>query len=92
MHVLDRDRDGKRALGLRLDELSGGKRDQRPDPLSPREGGFGDGILKPAGAAAGRGKVVGQGGFEAAPRGRGEPVECSPVRECRGAVFDRDPG
>jgi len=55
MHVLDRDRDGERALGLRLDEVSGGQRNQRPDPLAPRQGGLGDGILEPAGAAAGRG-------------------------------------
>jgi hypothetical protein len=92
VHVLDRDRDGERALGLRLDELSGGKRDQRPDPLSARQDGFGDGVLEPAGPAAGCGNGVTQGAFEAAERGRGEPVECSPVRECRGAVFDRDPG
>jgi hypothetical protein len=92
VYVLDRDRDGETTLGLRLDEVSRGERDQWPDPLSARQGGFGDGVLQPAGAAAGRGKVVGQGGFEAATRGRGEPVECSPVRECRGAVFDCDPG
>jgi hypothetical protein len=81
VHVLDRDRDGERTLWLRLDEVPGGKRDQRPDPLSARQDGFGDGVLEPAGAAAGRGEVVGQGGFEAATRGRGEPVEWSPVRE-----------
>jgi hypothetical protein len=92
VHVLDGDRNRERSLGPCPDEVACGQRHQRPEPLAAGERRLLDSFPQPAGAAAGRGKVAGKRRFEPGAGGRGELVECSPVRECRGAAFDRGPG
>jgi hypothetical protein len=92
VHVFDGDRDRERSRGVCPDELTRGQRHQRPEPLAAGERGLLDSFPQPARAAAGRGKVAGKRRFEPDAGGRGELVECSPVRECRGAAFDRGPG
>jgi len=92
VHVLDGDRDGERPRRLRSDEVAGGERHERPEALSAGKGGLFDGFPQPARAATERGKIAGKRRFEPGAGGRGELVECSPLRECRGAAFDRGPG
>jgi hypothetical protein len=92
VHVLDCDGNGERPRGFRADELAGGERHERSDALPAGKSGLLDRFRQPARAAAGRGKVAGKRRFEPCAGSPGELVECVPVRECRGAAFDRGPG
>lgn len=92
VHEFDGDRDRERPGGLCPDEVASGERHERPEPLAAGERRLLDSFPQPAGSAAGRGKVAGKRRFEPGAGDRGELVECSPVRECRGAAFDRGPG